>query len=81
MTEEEMKVKEEKEYALQTVYNVYYDMYMSEAKAESKIVAEMKSSFASYYVKAVTKRKIITKEEAEKQREAAFEDVRKHMKK
>lgn len=73
--------EKEKEYALETVYNVYYDMYMSEAKAESKIVAKMKSSLASDYVRAVTKRKIITKEEAEKQREAAFEDVRKHMKK
>lgn len=72
---------EGKEYALETVYNVYYDMYMSEAKALSKVVAKMKSDFASYYVGAVTKRKIITKEEAEKQREAAFEDVRKHMQK
>lgn len=66
---------EGKEYALETVYNVYYDMYMSEAKALSKVVAKMKSDFASYYVGAVTKNKIITKEEAEKQREAAFEEV------
>ena len=76
-----MEVKEVKENALETVYNAYYDMYMSKAQNESEIIAKMKSSLASDYVRAVTKRKIITKEEAEKQREAAFEDVRKHMKK
>lgn len=76
-----MEVKEVKENALETVYNAYYDMYMSKAQNESEIIAKMKSFVASNYVEAFTKTEIITKEEAEKQCEAAFEDVRKHMKK
>lgn len=77
-----MKVEEEvKGKALETVYNAYYEMYMSKAQGENSIFSKLKSLVASNYLEAFTKRKIITKEEAEKQREAAFEDVRKHMKK
>ena len=69
------EVKEVKENALETVYNAYYDMYMSKAQNESEIIAKMKSFVASNYVEAFTKTEIITKEEAEKQCEAAFKEV------
>lgn len=69
------EVKEVKENALETVYNAYYDMYMSKAQNESEIIAKMKSFVASNYVEAFTKTEIITKGEAEKQCEAAFKEV------
>lgn len=71
-----MKVEEEvKGKALKTVYNAYYEMYMSKAQGENSIFSKLKSLVASNYLEAFTKSEIITEEEAEKQCNAAFKEV------
>mgnify|MGYP000107455746 CR=1 FL=1 len=71
-----MKVEEVKEKALETVYDAYYDMYMSKAQKESEVVENLKSLQATTYVKAFTQSEIVTEEDVEEQREAAFEDAK-----